>query len=741
MTQNAWARPAPTIAEVAQAAGVSRATVSRVMNGRATVDEQLAVRVREAAERLHYRPSTVARSLSLGRTDTVAVVVPDLANPMFQQVLRGVSAAAAEDAYRVLVADTSESTSDERQVALDARLRCDALVLVSPRMPEAELRALLPEVGPAVVINREPDGRTPTLVIDYAAGIEDIVEHLVGLGHRHLLYLGGPPASASHAARLAALRAAAARRAEVRLSERAAGSSVDSGYAAAGDVLASRATAVVAYNDLVAFGLLARLNELGVAVPGDVSVTGFDDIELARFAIPSLTTVTVPQVDLGRAAWASLAALVGIGAHAGAAGTGSRDGTRERVGDGTGGLIGDGTDDVTGGSVVDHEDARTDGGAVRVVAPAEGGTTTFADGPIRPRLAVRASTGPVPPSVRSAAGGRAVPAAAAPEVAAVRWTVDGDVLRLDGTATTGETLPLARYEDGGRVPPVHAPRPFLHPVRSAAGVALTETSPVDHRHHYGVSMAVPVVNGTSYWGGRTYVRDEGPTLLPNHGRQVGGAPRVDGAAGVAQDVVWYDEHGEVLLREGRTLVAGTAAGGWSLRWTSLLRATERDLSIESPGTNGRANAGYGGLFWRLPSADSTLVLGQGLVGEASVHGSESPWLAFVQRRDGAATTLLLVQDPRAPRPWFARVAEYVGAGPALAWDTPLLVPVGGTLTVAMSAVVVDRALDADEADALAADLGAPAGGSTRAPAGGSTRAPAGGSSAAPADGASRGDAS
>ncbi|WP_307858122.1 DUF6807 family protein [Cellulomonas fulva] len=665
MTQNAWARPAPTIAEVAQAAGVSRATVSRVMNGRATVDEQLAARVREAAERLHYRPSTVARSLSLGRTNTVAVVVPDLANPMFQQVLRGVSAAAAEDGYRVLVADTSESTSDERQVALDARLRCDALVLVSPRMPEAELRALLPEVGPVVVINREPDGRTPTLAIDYAAGIEDVVEHLVGLGHRHLLYLGGPPASASHGARLAALRAAAARRAEVRLSERAAGSSVDSGYAAAGDVLASRATAVVAYNDLVAFGLLARLNELGVAVPGDVSVTGFDDIELARFAIPSLTTVTVPQLDLGRAAWGSLAGIVGIR---------------------TGGLVGLGAD-VPGGGTVDEI------------------TAAFGAGPIRPRLAVRASTGPVPPSVRSAGGGRTAPAATAPEVAAVRWTVEGGVVRLDGAAVTGEELPLARYEDGERVPPVHSPRPFLHPVRTAGGVALTETSPVDHRHHYGVSMAVPVVNGTSYWGGRTYVRDEGPTLLPNHGRQAGGAARVspDGR-GIAQDVVWYDEHGGVLLREGRTLTAGTAAGGWSLCWRSRLHATERDLSIESPGTNGRANAGYGGLFWRLPSADSTLVLGQGLVGEASVHGSESPWLAFVQRRDGAATTLLLVQDPATVRPWFARVAEYVGAGPALAWDTPLLVPAGGGVTVGLGAVVVDRVLDADEADALASEL-------------------------------------
>ena len=74
---------------------------------------------------------------------------------------------------------------------------------------------------------------------------------------------------------------------------------------------------------------------------------------------------------------------------------------------------------------------------------------------------------------------------------------------------------------------MHAPRPYLHPVHSAAGTALTETSPVDHRHHYGVSMAVPVVNGTNYWGGRTFLRDEGPTLLPNHGRQVSAVPAAE----------------------------------------------------------------------------------------------------------------------------------------------------------------------------------------------------------------------
>ena len=163
MTQNGWTRNASTIAEVAHAAGVSRATVSRVMNGRSTVDPELAARVREVAEQLHYRPSNTARSLSLGRTNTVAVVVPDLANPMFQQVLRGVASAAADEGYRVLVADTAEHAADEERIALDARLRCDALVLVSPRMPEGTLRALLPEIGPVVVVNRAADGVTPTL--------------------------------------------------------------------------------------------------------------------------------------------------------------------------------------------------------------------------------------------------------------------------------------------------------------------------------------------------------------------------------------------------------------------------------------------------------------------------------------------------------------------------------------------------------------------------------------------------
>lgn len=269
-----------------------------------------------AAIALSYQPSTTARSLSLGRTNTVAVVVPDLSNPMFQKVLLGVSEAASDRDYRVLVADTTGDPSQERRSITDARRRCDAIVLVSPRLDDAELRALLPMLDPVVVVNRLPDGITPTVGADYAAGADQVMEHLLSLGHEHLVYLAGPPRSEPNRARLDAMRRIAAGRAGVQLTELpgGAGASIGSGYRAGESVLDTRATAVVAYNDLVAFGLLARLNELGVGVPTDISVTDFDNIELSRFSVPPLTTVSVHHQQLGELAWQQLTALMdGVG--------------------------------------------------------------------------------------------------------------------------------------------------------------------------------------------------------------------------------------------------------------------------------------------------------------------------------------------------------------------------------------------------------------------------------------------
>ena len=295
-----------TIAHVAEAAGVSRATVSRVMNGLETVDPEIGRRVREAAERLNYTPSTVARSLAMGRTQTVAIVVPDLANPMFQETLRGLSRAAAKADYRVLVADSIENPDEEVILAREARRRCDALVLVSPRMDSAVLGELLPELAPVVLVNRESPVRgVPSLAVDYGAGIRAIVAELRRLGHRRIAYLAGPDGSYGNRARLDALHHLLEPDSP-EIVEVPCGAMFEDGYRARDTVLATGATAAVCFNDLVALGLLGALHEAGVDVPGRLSVTGFDDIPFARFASPALTTASVPQTQLGEQAWARL---------------------------------------------------------------------------------------------------------------------------------------------------------------------------------------------------------------------------------------------------------------------------------------------------------------------------------------------------------------------------------------------------------------------------------------------------
>lgn len=293
-----------TIGDVARAAQVSRTTVSRVLNGRSTVDPDLVERVESSMRELDYRPSETARNLSLGRTNTVAVVVPDLGNPMFQAILRGVTRAAARDGYQVLVADTQEVAGGERRVAIDARRRCDALLLCAPRMPEGDLDDVLRTAHPVVLVNRAAsDGAVPQIAMDYHHAIQVLADHLIELGHRRILYLGGPVTSASNQLRLRGIADAERRHPDVRFDRREVGSSLDAGAEIAEDVLLSEATAVIAFNDLVAIGLLSRLDELGIAVPERLSVVGVDDIPFARYSRPHLTTVSVPQDSLGELAW------------------------------------------------------------------------------------------------------------------------------------------------------------------------------------------------------------------------------------------------------------------------------------------------------------------------------------------------------------------------------------------------------------------------------------------------------
>lgn len=301
----------PTIGDVAALAQASRASVSRVLNGTTVVDPQIAERVRAAAAELGYRPSTLARSLSLGRTGTVAVSVPDLRNPMLHTVIEGIAAAAADEDYHVLVSVIGEDISAEESHILDARQRCDGLILVNPRISAEQLRGVLAQTAPSVVINRDSDHLpAPNLSVDHFAGISILIEHLRELGHRNLAYVSGPPGAISETPRQLALEEACRHYPDLHIVQVTGGRSVEDGREAAQTLLSSGATAALVFNDLVAVGLLSRLHELGVDVPGELSVTGFDDIDIARCSSPPLTTVGAPHGDIGRKAWQEMSRML-----------------------------------------------------------------------------------------------------------------------------------------------------------------------------------------------------------------------------------------------------------------------------------------------------------------------------------------------------------------------------------------------------------------------------------------------
>jgi LacI family transcriptional regulator len=299
-----------TIYQVARQAGVSPATVSRVMNGIA-VDPALADRVRAAADELSFVPSQTAINLSRSRTQTVAMLVPDLGNPTFQAMLSGLDRAATADGYWVLVADSHEKLDDEVALAREMRRRADALVLCSPRMDTDTLGALLPELAPVTVINRFAAWLpAPVVAIDYRSGIRDLLDHLVAEGHRDVVYLEGNPQSASNQERLLGIDDARAAHAGLAVRILPGGVGFSDGFAAADAVVASGATATLAFNDLVAMGLISALAERGLSLPRDMSIAGFDDIPFAAYTTPPLTTASTSASELGRMAWDRVRALI-----------------------------------------------------------------------------------------------------------------------------------------------------------------------------------------------------------------------------------------------------------------------------------------------------------------------------------------------------------------------------------------------------------------------------------------------
>lgn len=277
---------AATLTDVAKRAGVSIATASRAFGEPDRLAPDTLGRVLEAAGDLGYVGTQTATA-----TRTIGVLVPDVANPVYGMLLKAIQGQAWHGRHRIVLFDADEDLRREREQIEQAR-KLDGILLCSPRLPDDEVRALIGRT-PAVIANRVIDG-VPCVVMDTEYGPTQAVEHLVALGHAHIAYASGPRGSWADVRRYDTIARACERHGIrlTRLSHHAA--SIQGGRAAAALAAASGATAVVAYNDLVALGLEAGMSELGVACPDDISIVGIDDIDLAGAVTPGLTTVQMP---------------------------------------------------------------------------------------------------------------------------------------------------------------------------------------------------------------------------------------------------------------------------------------------------------------------------------------------------------------------------------------------------------------------------------------------------------------
>jgi DNA-binding LacI/PurR family transcriptional regulator len=285
-----------TVQDVARAAGVSVSTVSRALTG-GTVSAATRQTVIEAATRLGYQPNRAARGLITGRTGNLGLIVPDLRNPFFADVAKGVSARARAVDYGVFISDTDEDPVAELEAIRTLGRNTDGLLVCSPRAADADLLAAAdPET--TVLLHRRVPGMS-SVVADVADGIRQAVRHLRALGHRRIAYVHGPEDSWAAQQRVTALSAFDARDGLEILWLGSVTPAFEGGLLAGDLVLDSPATAVLAYNDLVALGLLHRLAARGATVPERMSVVGFDDVSLAGMSHPPLTSVAVPKDRAG----------------------------------------------------------------------------------------------------------------------------------------------------------------------------------------------------------------------------------------------------------------------------------------------------------------------------------------------------------------------------------------------------------------------------------------------------------
>ena len=295
---------AVTIHDVAREAGVSIRTVSRVVNNLGYTGKETRERVRETIDRLGYRPNAVARGLRSGRSASLGLIIPEITNPFFPAVVKGVESAARQHGYSVILCNTDDDPQRELEsFAFLAEKQVDGLILCGSRLSPEQLGEITEARRlPLSVLTSRPPRAGAVVSIDGETGLRQLTAHLIGLGHTRIGYLGWQ--GQAHSERARGYRQALV---EERLSDAGftalAAEPTTEAARAAGEALLRRApelTAVACESDLLAVGMLQAAERMGRRVPGDLSVTGFDDLPLASLVSPPLTTMRVPCPLVGQ---------------------------------------------------------------------------------------------------------------------------------------------------------------------------------------------------------------------------------------------------------------------------------------------------------------------------------------------------------------------------------------------------------------------------------------------------------
>ncbi len=313
---------AHTMEEVAKLAGVSPSTVSRVLSKNPNISHETVERVMAAVEKLHYHPNVHARRLAVGKSDLFGLVISEIANPFFSEIIRGFQAAAWDSGFDVLLLNTEyDEKRAEAAVKKLVENSVRGVAVITSSLPDSVISSLTSKGIAVVSCNPVPVGRlVSTVTIDYKRGLVQAIEHVASLGHRRAAVIAGPEINRTASAIKQVLVEGLRQRGLDPDPVTHSNYHFDAGASAVQVILSAkdRPTVIFCGSDLIAMGAIIALEEAGVDVPSDISIVGVDDLPFSFLVRPALTTIRVPREELGKTAFAALDKLLKLKRQRGA---------------------------------------------------------------------------------------------------------------------------------------------------------------------------------------------------------------------------------------------------------------------------------------------------------------------------------------------------------------------------------------------------------------------------------------